>query len=1072
MSAFFIHRSNRLERLVDALTVLLREPVSGPFDPDAVVVQGRGMEIWLGGELARRFEVWATRMQYPRGFIERLAREVVGDDAPEGPPLSEDLIGWAVLAALPALIEREEFVTLARYVEGDATGVRRAELATRIATVFDQYLTYRPDWIRQWEAGEAGGVPESDRWQPVLWRAVSERARTPHLGVAIERLVERLRSGEPVAGLPPRLLTFGLSALPPAYLRVWAALSLHVDVHVFSFSPSPGLSPPPWRPAGPGHGKPALDVPSPLVASLGSLGAEFDDVLRAALTECGATVRDQPCYERPAGDGLLQRLGAALYELSAPPEPGLAPRDDAAIVIHSCHGPLREVEVLRDQLLALLTRSEPRVLPEEVAVLVPDLETYAPLIEAVFAREPGQPDFIPYHVSDRSERHGSPVLDGLLRVMQLVRGRVTASSVFDVLALEPVARRFELDTAAIEALRGWVSESGVRWGIDAEHRGARGLPRDDANTWRFGLRRLLLGYALPGQGQRLFEGVLPFDEIEGKDAALLGRLGWFTRTLFDSIAELERGRTLGQWCATLDALGESLFAAGADTARQLGRVSRVLARASEQAAAVGFDGAVDVAVIASLLERAASAAGAERGFLSGGVTFCALVPMRSIPFRVIALLGMNDGDFPRSPRPTEMDLIRSGKLPRRPGDRSRRDDDRHLFLETLCAARERLIITYTGQSVRDDRPRPPSVCVSELLDTVAERVVEHPLQGFSPRYFAGLEPELFSFSPEYAAAASKLLAARRETRPFITRALARPESSEIRLDELVKFFKSPAAYFLNRRLGLYLAEDDRALSDREPLELDELERWKLGDTLVSHLLTDVPLDCSEQLLRAAGQLPLGNTGQLELEQLVERCQRITELTREHRGGSALGPLALRVPVAAGVVMGVASNRFTAAAVTHRYSTVRPKYELEAWIRHVAQCCVPGAAQPAVLIGRSGEAAKAVKWRPLLPGEAQQALEGLVELYREGQQGPLPFLPDTSARYHATGSGTEAGVAAAVAAFESERGETAYDPHPARAFGGLLPPFDAAYDAGERALDETRFHAVALAVYQPLCEART
>lgn len=1091
MPAFHLHRSNRLERLVVSLGDLLAEPLGGPLCPEAVVVQGRGMAIWLGGELAKRFGVWAAPMLYPRELVERLVGAVLGDDALGDPPLSEDLLAWGVQAVLPDLLTQAEFAALKRYAVGDAQGVRMAQLASRIATVFDQYLTYRPDWIRAWETGDVRGVPEGDRWQPLLWKHLSERLNRPHLGAVSERVIEALARGAGPEGLPPRVLLFGVSTLPPLYVRVLAALSRHVDVHLFLFSPGPGFSPCKLRKPERAGGRPELDVENPLLASLGMLGADFDRVLATELAGAGVAAVAHDLHEPPAEGSLLAALQADLRAANPASAPKLALGSEPAISIHSCHGPMREVEVLHDQLLALMTPAEARVAPEDVVVLVPDLPTYAPLIEAVFSRDLGNPDFIPYHVADRSDRQGSPVLDGLLRVMGMVRGRVTASDVFDLLVQGPVQQRFGLDTAGIEALRGWVGASGVRWGIDRGHRGQLGVPEDEANTWRFGLRRLMLGYAMPGRGQALFEGVLPFDEVEGKEAQLLGTLAWFTRTLFGWLHDLELPRTLSEWAGTLVELGAALFAEGRDSARQMARVSQTLERTVEDAAAAGFAGSVDVQVLRQLLEQAADGAGADRGFLSGGVTFCAMVPMRSIPFRVVCLLGMNDGDFPRSPRPIELDLIRTGKLPRRPGDRSPRDDDRYLFLETLCAARERLVITFTGQSVRDNRPRPPSVCVSELLDYLAARVelpgdaddprarareafvVTHPLQGFSPRYFDGSDPRLFSHSIAYASAAQSSMQGRQATKLFMEGALPTEAVDEVRLDELVKFFKSPPAYFLNRRLGLYLRQEDGGMSDREPLELDHLEGWKLGAALLGCVLDGRALDEAETLLRAQGELPLGHPGRLELEKALADCQAIAERARAERQGPSLEPLEVRVELEDGVrLTGAIGDLWAGGVVKHTYSKLKSKYLLEGWIRHLALCAGSEARVRTVWIGRGEDAgAHAVEWGPLPAERAARELGALVQLYRRGLERPLPFMPETSRKYVDAVARGKNGEAAAVKAYdEGDFAETAFDPHPARAFSSMLPPFDPAYEAGEKALEDTEFHTVAKTVYGPLDDA--
>lgn len=1078
--SFHIHRSNRLERLVVALGDLLAEPAGTPLDPDIVVVQGRGMGIWLGGELSQRFGVWASPVAYPRAFVEKVVRGVLGPDALGNPPLSEELLTWAVLAALPQLEARPEFAALRRYREGDEQGTRTAELAQRIATVFDHYLTYRPKWLQDWERGDFSAVPESDRWQAVLWQHLAAQLNKPHLASAVDELAKCLQGRKNPKGVPPRVLIFGLSTLPPLYVRVLTLLSLHCDVHCFLFSPAPGAE------AVSSNG----ETGNALLDSFGFLGGDFTQVLNHELEAVRVKPVVHDLHQAPplqgSGTSLLAQLQTDLHgsmrseaqRWSLVPQ-GTEKGPDAVpeISVHSCHGAMREVEVLHDQLLGLLTQPKYEIAPEQVVVLVPDLQSYAPLIEAVFARDVGDPQFIPYHVADQSERQQETLIEGVLRVFKMARGRVKSSEVLDLLLLEPIAQHFGILPADLERVREWVVASGVRWGIDGAHRASMDLPNSDANTWQFGLRRLLLGYAMPGEGEQLFADVLSYDEVEGKEAHLLGVLAGFTSKLFRWLQDLRQPRSLAAWITSINDLSGELFADDQNCARQVARIGRLLDQQRVSAQAAGFEADVDVQIVARLIEGHLESIAQDRGFFSGGVTFCALVPMRSIPFKVVCLLGMNDGDFPRSPQPLEIDLI--AKSVRQDGDRSRRDDDRYLFLETLCAVRERLIITYSGQSMRDNRRRPPSVCVTELLGYLAARagvepesfLIEHKLQGFNPEYFdAQAAPALFSYATPYVQAAHSTLLMRQQQRAFFEGQLAEEPQPTITIDELTKFFRSPTAFFLNRRLGLYLKQDDVVVSDREPLEPDVLGGWSLGERLLRHLLAGRSRDEALRLMRADGTLPFGHSGVLQLEGVSVVCAAIAEQVIAARAGGAREPLALSVVLDQGTrITGAVRDRWQGGTVVHTYSFLTVKHALPVWLRHLASCA-QGETQPAKLCGRgSKQPADVTEWRPVPRDAAHAILAELVSIYLKGLQQPLPFLPLTSGAYFSKHGGPE-GVEKAVGAFDPDgKGEASFEPHAARAFSGLLPPFDPEFDAGRRELEQTDFHQLAMAVLDPMDE---
>jgi exodeoxyribonuclease V gamma subunit len=1055
MGSFHLHRSQRVERLVSVLGDLLEEPAGGPFEPEVVVVPGRGMSVWLSRELAGRFGIWATPLLYPRAFVERTVATVLGEAALGPETLSEGLIRWAIHAELPRLLDAPELADIRRYLEGDERGTRLARLSEKLAGVFDQYLVYRPDWIRSFEGGGSAGVPPDQRFQPLLFRRVSERLRRRHVAHVEEKLLERLEARVPPPGLPRRVSFFGLSTLPPLFIRVLAALARQTEVHYFQF----------WA----GH----LAAPEErtLLSTLDRMGAECDEVLRATLEARGVPLvaHDHGAPPHPA------RLFGGLSTSLAEP----------AIFVHACHGPMREVEVLHDELLALLTRRDDPVAPEDVMVLVPDLKAYVPLVEAVFGRDRADPRFIPFHVADRSSREESPVIDALDRVLGMVRGRVTAADVSDLLVLGPVHRRLGLDPASIDRIKEWIVESGIRWGMDAEHRRSLDVPASDANTWRFGLERLLVGYALPGDGERIFESVLPFDEIEGKDAELLGRLAGFVRVLFASLRDLERARTLPAWGACIAELAARLFASDADTELELARLERALSELARTAESAGFGGELDVAVVRELVAKTLDSGSPERGFLGAGVNFSAMVPMRSIPFRVVCLLGLTDGKFPRASRPLEFDLIHDGRLERRAGDRSPRSDDRHLFLETLCAARERLIVTYSGKSIRDNRSNPPSVCLSELYEHLAARngvkrevveralVVQHRLQGFSPSYFDGSEPRLRSYADDYARAAGALAAGGRSAGSFVGELPEPPKPAFITLAELVRFWRSPPAYLLNRRLGVYLDPRKVELRDREPLELEPLDAWKVGDPLIEHALDGRPLGESENLFRGRGSLPHGPWGGILLRSISKLSTEIAERARAARAGAALPPLAGQVKLAGGIdLRATLDGRFEGGIVSATYSRLKARRLFAVWLCHLAASAL-GSPAPTTLVGRDPkqDGACSVTLSPLAPERARAVLDELVGWYFRGQSRALPFVPapsETYARWVLGGKPPEEALEKANAEYKTEPEKGGgYDAHAMRAFDQLMPPFDAAYERGERPLDRTLFHELSLLVCEPM-----
>ena len=1092
-----VHRSNRTERLVDVLADIVARPAGDAAAPECIVVQGKGMERWLSMQLAQRFGVWANPdFPFPRKLIERACVAVLGPAGAPSACFEPETLMWAIADLLPAYLARPAFAPLRTYLADDERGTKRIALAQRIADTFDQYVVYRPQMVLGWERGEGTD------WQAVLWRALVARHDATHIAARAMAFLGAAPTAA-LTGFPARVSLFGISTLPPLYLQLLAALSARVELHLFVLSPSREY----WADirsqrdiiralARREASADALHVIEghPLLASLGRLGRDFQQVLEAT-GDYEETEVD--LYHDPGTNSMLATLQSDILRLvhrgRDGDNPALSPRpDDDSISVHACHSPMREVEVLHDQLLALFD-TDRTLEPRDVVVMSPAIDTYAPLIDAVFGGAVDQPR-IPYRIADRSVRATEEVVDAFATLLTLLRGRMTATDVLDLLGIDAVRARFGITAEDLDVVRTWITQSGIRWGVDDAHREATEQPRMIENTWRFGLDRLLLGYAMTGEERTLFRNVLPYDDVEGTAAELLGCLVDFCEELFALRADLEQPRPLAAWRDALGGALDRMVASTHQTADQHQRLRAALDDLAARAEQAGFAAAVDLDVLRAQLDVAMQRSISSHGFLAGGVTFCALVPMRTIPFRVVCLLGMNDDAFPRAQRPFGFDLIAQRPLP---GDRSPREDDRYLFLEALLSARQRLIITAVGQSIRDNTEIPPSVVVSELLDTLDESfrsdtaplraglVVPHPLQPFSPRYFRkNGDRRLFSYAAGYCDGARTLAQPRCVVLPFLTTPLPLPSdvAPAVMLDDLVRFFEHPSRAFLQRRVQLHLGADAPIVEDREPMELDNLAVWAVGHRLLERAVKGDDLAAAFAAVRARGALPLGVPGQCVYADLQPQVARIGRSAVELMKGGRCPPVEVDAPLGGNRITGFLRDVWRVGQVRYQFSRLGGRHELGVWVRHlVLNWLTPSScSRDSFLVGRAAtdEPAIVVHFRPVIDPAA--ILEELLHLYWLGQTLPLPLFPRASRAYAAAlrsdaDGGSQRARAAAHAAFEPKKhspvpgdGEDVY----VRQLFGNGDPIDAAFRYFmDDSIEYPSFATVACTVFDPLLAHR-
>jgi exodeoxyribonuclease V gamma subunit len=1046
-----LYTGNRMEVLASAFAELVgKRPLRSPFSREVVLVQSRGMQRWLSMQLAARFGVWANgSFPFPNAFIAELFGLLDLEHA-DSSPFSKETMRWRIMRLLPLLAGKPGFGPIHAYLADDPDALKRFQLSGKIADTFDQYTLFRPELLAAWELGANN---PADDWQPDLWRALVAGSRGRHRGSLKAEFCQRMRHGERPDTLPERISLFGISYMPPFHLDILSAVARATEVHLFLLSPTMEY----WGDIV--SGKALARMPSaeralrtegnPLLASLGRSGRDFSEMV---LDMPDVTEAEGELYADPGGDTLLHALQRDLLLLSGSGEEddGRLPIDprDRSVQIHSCHSPLREVEVLHDNLLELLA-TVPGLSPREIVVMTPDIETYAPYIASVFGSTCDGTPRIPFSIADRRLVHDGEIAGALLKLLAICGTRCTAPALFDLLSAPPVQRRFGLDDEELSTVRTWIEKTRIRWGLDEQERDRHHLPAYRENSWRAGLDRLLLGYAMPCEGEPV-DGILPYDVAESDAAASLGKFASFVDAVGSFLATMERPASPEAWKERFLGMMDGFIMADDESERELAKVIETIDGFGEAAVQSGLDEELTAQVMTSWFRSRLEQEERGFGFMTGGITFCAMLPMRSIPFRVVAMIGMNDGAFPRQQQPPGFDLI--SKFPRR-GDRSVRGDDRYLFLESILSARDVLYLSYVGQNVRDNSAIPPSVLVSELLDAVRRRfsvsgpedpaghlLLLHRLQGFNPAYFTP-GSKLFSYSKENFDALS-VKREERESVPFIAKPLAPApdELKQVTLDRLVRFYANPAAFFLEERLGMKIGAGIAPLEEREPFGISGLDAYLMRQELLDRMLGAGNPRSMLTHFRNRGLLPPAQHGERLFEELFNEADELAEKVRKQLAVSGM-PQKVRLDftIEGFLITGAIDRDKQGGQLFYRCATMKETDRIRVWIAHLASAAAPGAPPGAETLLVMND--RSLRYAPI--PEAAGLLGELLRHYWRGLSAPLHFFPKASTAWSAKfGKGDEERLSAALKAwndgYDNRPGEGS-DPAYRQCFGEL-PPF--------------------------------
>ena len=1021
-----VHRSNRTEHLFEALAQVLSEPTDDPFQPPWIVVQSGGMQRWLSVQLARKFGAWANaEFPFPRGVLERCMTAALGKTDPTSSVWSREGMRWAIWAQLEASLTDPIYAPVASYLAVDPTDTRRLQLAEIIADRFDQYLTFRPELIANWEKGA-----EVDDWQAALWRGLLESHGPGHFVHRALQYHARTQRG-PIEGLPQRIAIFGIPSLPPPFLTLLDATSAHIPVDLFLLEPTAQYVAllQSQRSVARAEAKTGMDaedlhleIGNPLLASFGRLGRNFQDVLHSA---CEPQSGLEAFSLSPATHALAT-LQNDITEVQhrgtdAGPPANRLRKGDHSLTFHVCHSKVREMESLRDHIQAWLD-DEPTRRPEEVVVMAPDVSTYAPAIAAVFGSDREGAHHIPYQVADRSLRAQGQEVDAFFCWLDLASSRMRSADVVDHLSRPPIAQRFGLSGSDVIRVQGWARDLPVLWGADGQHRAEEGQPDVSLHTWRTALDRLLLGVAMGGEEMAEGLDIAHHADMEGDALDTLARLLAYLEVVFALRALAVETHTPQEWSALLR---EHLLPAETPKERmrawQVDALSGVLTDLASTATDADCDTPISFSAACWWVRKRVEGQRAGHAFGGGGLTFCSLLPMRSVPFHFVALIGMNQDGFPRTDRVPAFDKLSDSP---RPGDRSRREEDRHLFLEALLSAREAVRLSWIGRSIHSNDEQPPSVVVTELRDWCDQALAPprsvtepssdvlttvHTLQPFSPRRFCEpSSPALGSHSEAYAEAA-RHVQSDEEAVPALIRSPLQAEDNArdtMQLHQLDRCLASPSRTLLQQRLRLHLDRKDDTLSDRIQLPPTGLERYRMREALWQHVLAGRSIEDTWDTMKHHGAFPPGAAGRAMLESFLPEITALREAALPWTSQARLQPLAveLAVPTFRGstTLSGTLQDLYPDAQVLMYTSSLGAERMLHAWLRHLCLCASRDASHPEVTIAigpqpggkskRDQGPLRIVRFTELGANDPLDLLSGLANLAERSLTEPVPFFP--------------------------------------------------------------------------------
>ena len=1059
--------SNRLENLADALIQQLADSNRSPLATDTILVQSRGMARWLNLRIADRTGIQMNiQYLYPRALIDQLTEAVVNNSQSDSlASFSPNALFWRIYQQLPRWADKREAYVLRRYLESESQStryLRRYQLAVKIAQLMDQLQTFRPELLSSWSKEQTASDWKSIVWQSLLLKRPKEAF--PEILVAFNNIVPSLSSAPNT--WPDRLNIFGISSLPPVYVDILGKASTWMPVSLFLTQPSPLY----WGDQASRKRQLKAEEDDFLNKGhglIGNLGKQGQDFLNTLIDADVFATDESEYFSVPESTNLLGALQKDLYELNATPNSKIQIENPVGIQIHVCHTKRREIEVIKDELHRRF-ESDAKLTPDQIIIMAPNIEDYSSAIRSVFGGANKGSDFLPYSIADNSTRSSSPVAHALLELLDLLQSRFTANEVINFWSIPIIANRFQLTQSDWDSIRTWIEKTAIRWGINSTHRRQTTGSTFEEYSWEQGIERLVAGYCIHPTETSIWDDKNPFSDLEGNATTLLNHVleAWYFLKQYQKAAS--GILKTSEWLELLREIVHFLFSDQENHSDDAQGILVLIEELKTESKNTNSDEPMTLKVISQILDARLSQDYQAGSFFSGTITFCSLKPMRNIPAQFIGLIGMNESAFPRRDIRSEFTQFPDG---RRRGDRSIREDDRYLFLESILGARRHLYISYTGIESQTLKVQPSSIVVEELLDTLDDYyqfpnettarnalLIHEPLQAFSPHYFNKNQP--VSFSNDNLKAARSLIEISNIITPKflspIKVALEIPD--EILLSTFQRFFANPSRHWLNQSLELNLPYQEQVLEDSEPIETNGLLEYKKGSVLIEH--PEILLGQNGHLLKDL--LPIGALQEGALEKVKPEVEKLLSILG-HNPMENLPSSAVEIEFEGHRLQGSIDAVSGEYHQRIRFGKIRGIDLVGAWIEHLCLCEQRSNNDfKTYLIGKEEHIIFDYAH------DSKEHLEDLYSLFIQGHKSALPLFVETA---HLFAKSTLY-PNSRIKQTPIERAEKEFTKNPDGQFGSpgeaFNPFISLCFPEPETALSES-FEETALTLFRPLFE---
>ena len=850
-----IYRSNKAEWLAEILGQELRINPPKITEEVDIIVSTWPTSRWLSEKISKVNKINAlVKYPFPGTYLKKLVRIIIGVNPNEKDPWEKSNIVWNILELLPELMKSKEADIIRNWKEiieeeNGHINLNSWDLANNIAEIFDDYILYRPEIIKQWLNKKTNKTPKEISvnknilWQEILFNLLHEKINKDPFCIQAEKAIKRLKKDDiSKHDYPKNLYIYGLSSLAPLQIDLIQALSKVINIKIYLLSPCNDL----WQRCEarrlkfrntwntPPDRQWLLESPR-LEAFLGRMGAEFQQLLEGSGEYQLGTRNEEDIFSLSADIAtnkgniptLLEQLQQELL-LTKSENTLTKEKSDRSILFLKSPGKYRQVELIRDHILHLLANDK-KLQPRDILIMTPQVDSYAPIIASVFNNIDHNSIQLPWIITDRSQEDKIGLTHFLLNLLEISAYRLSASTFENVLTNPALQKQQNISIDEVSNIIRSLQSAGFTWGLDSSERFG-----EETHSLCWCLERFLLGLVLQDDPINGVTNISPYsDNISYTE---LKKTWGILSKLCNYVDAIRRKRTCKEWTTLITSLLKDFFGDGGEWAWEEQQLLTIVNNWGLIANNCELE--IDCLVVKDIITKALSSTNGKFGHRTGRITISALEPMRAIPHQIIVVMGLESKTFPRIDNRKSFNLL---EKKRELGDPNQYDKDRYSLLEALISTRQNLLLSWNSKDEKTGEDLEPPSPIQQWLNylkiklgsiTFEDILIEPPANPLDHYNFIKTE------NSQIMSCDRKNLEAREwleKAIPTKNISLALPlKRKEINVSELKSYsFEKTKEWLLNPQIT-WLKEHEiqsrefvNLIEDNDFLELSELERYKL-----------------------------------------------------------------------------------------------------------------------------------------------------------------------------------------------------------------------------------------------------